>query len=99
MPTLHIDLRDGFKNDEVALSIDGKEAARLSNVTTNLAISYAASKDVPAPEGVCQLQIDLPNRGLSAQFEVDAAETPHITVFAHEGRLETRKFKEALPLM
>ncbi len=52
MPAIHIDLRDGFDPDEVVLHLNNREAARGSDVTTDLTISHAASFDVPAPEGL-----------------------------------------------
>ena len=76
MPTLHIDLRDGFDHDDVVLHVNNQEAARRSDVTTNLTISHAASLDVPAPEGRCDLRIEVPRQNISSSVDLDPADTP-----------------------
>jgi len=39
VPAIHIDLRDGFDHDDVVLHVNNREAARVSDVTTNLTVS------------------------------------------------------------
>jgi hypothetical protein len=51
VPAIHIDLSDGFDHDDVVLHVNNREAARGSDVTTNLTVSHAASFDVLRPVG------------------------------------------------
>jgi hypothetical protein len=99
MPTLHIDLRDGFDHDDVVLKVNNREAARGSDVTTDLTISHAASFDVPAPEGRCALRIEIPTRNLSSSLDLDPADTPYVAIFVREGRVDFHKLKEAMPML
>jgi hypothetical protein len=99
MPTLHVDLRDGFDHDDVILYLNNRESARRSDVTTNLTISHAAALDVPAPEGRCALRIDIPRQNISSSVDVDPAETPYVAILVREGRVEFHKLKEAMPML
>lgn len=99
MPTLHVDLRDGFNDDDVILYIDEQEAARESGVTTDLTISRAATLDVPAPEGPCALRIDVPRQHLSARVQVNVADSPYVAIFLRDGAAEFHKLQEPLPML
>jgi len=99
MPTLHILLRDGFDHDVVVLHVNNREAARGSDVTTDLTISHAASFDVPAPEGRCALRIEIPTQNISSSVDLDPADTPCVAAFVRKGRVEFHKLKEAMPML
>ena len=99
MPTLQIDLRDGFDHDDVVLHVNNREAARRSDVTTDLAISHAASFDVPVPEGRCALRIEIPAQNISSSVDLDPAHTPYVAIFVRKGRVEFHKLKEAIPML
>ncbi|MFY9558759.1 MAG: hypothetical protein WAQ52_00860 [Terriglobales bacterium] len=99
MPILHIDLRDGFNNDDVILYLNDREAARQSGVTTDLTISHAATIDVPAPEGPCTLRIDVPRQHISSRVQVNAADSPYVAIFLRDGAAQFHKLQEPLPMM
>ncbi len=99
MPTLHIVLRDGFDHDDVVLHVNNQEAARDSDVTTDLTISHAASFDVPVPEGRCTLRIDIPKQNISSSVDIDPADTPYVAIFVRKGKVEFHKLKEAMPML
>jgi len=70
--TLHIDLRDGFNQDDVIFHVNNQEVSRRTGVTTNLTISHAAVLDILVPEGRCALRLDIPKQNISASIDVDA---------------------------
>jgi len=99
MPTLHIDLRDGFKEDEVIIYLRDQEVARRSGVTTDLTISHAASLEVPAPSGPSTLRIDIPKQHVSFSESVDPVETPFVAIFIRNRQITFQKLKEAMPML
>jgi hypothetical protein len=99
MPVLHIDLREGFKQDDVILRLDDREAVRRSGVTTDLTISHAASFAVEAPAGPSTLRIDVPKQHVSSSTVVDPAETPFVAIFLRDQQISFHKLKEAMPML
>ena len=99
MPTLHVLLRDVFDHDDVVLHVNNQEAARSSDVTTDLSISHAASFDVTAPEGRCALRIETPTQHLSGSVDLDPADTSYVAIFVRKGRVEFHKLTEAMPML
>lgn len=100
MPTLHIDLRDGFDQDDVIFYVNNAEAARLIGVTTNLTVSHAAALDVLVPEGRCALRLEIPKQNISASIiDVDAVDTPYVAIFVHQGIVEFHTLREAMPML
>lgn len=96
---LHILLRDRFDHDDVVLYVNNREAARGSDVTTDLTIAHAASFDVPAPEGRCALRIEVPKQNISASIDVDAVDTPYVAIVVRQGIVEFHTLKEAMPML
>jgi hypothetical protein len=54
---LSVKLRDGFKNDTVTITVNGKEVYRESGVTTNLTISFADAVEIPVQEPIVRLGV------------------------------------------
>jgi hypothetical protein len=79
---LTIELQDGFEDDEVVCTVDGREVARLTGVRTNLAISRADSVTVEVPDGPATVGVALPARGLATEVAVDAAGHRYVVVNA-----------------
>ena len=99
MPVIQLDLRDGFRHDDVIVFVNDKEAARASDVTTDLTISYAASLHLTAPEGPFTLRLEVPHQGISAWTSVDAGETPYVAASLHNRAAAFHKSKEAIPML
>lgn len=72
-PSARLDLREGFEDDEVVVRIDGEEVYRKSGVTTLPQIGRADGVDVPVGDGPVTVEVDLPQRGVSGAFSVEAA--------------------------
>ena len=66
MPTLTIDLQEGFESDRVEVWLDGKRAWEADEVTTNLSISLAASVPLEVAPGEVEVWISLPERSVDA---------------------------------
>ncbi len=66
MTSLHIALHDGFKDDTVAIRVNGEKVFEKSGVTTKMQISYADSFEVDVPEGNVNVDVNLPLKHLSS---------------------------------
>ncbi|MCD2441863.1 hypothetical protein LQ757_06180 [Agromyces sp. SYSU K20354] len=62
MPRLTLLLVDGFVEDEVVVTIDGREVARRKPVTTMLLTGSAGSIRVDAPSGKFTVGVSVPSR-------------------------------------
>src|SRR5262245_17029259 len=100
MPTiLHIDLREGFKQDDVIIYLGDREVACRSDVSTDLTISYAASIEVEVSEGQSTLRIEVPKQHVSSSTIIDPKETPFVAIFLHDRQVAFHKLKKAMPVM
>jgi hypothetical protein len=64
MPTLHVDLREGFDGDTVVVEAAGRELYRKSGVKTNYSIGLADRVTAEVPAGDVRVEVTLPERGL-----------------------------------
>ena len=80
MTNLHIALHDGFRNDTVVITVNGREVYRRTDVTTNLAISRADASDVAVEEGELRVEVEVPTRNLRAAITLDATQKPYLAV-------------------
>lgn len=96
--TLHVALRDGFRDDAVTIKVNGKEVYRKSGVTTDLTISFADSVEVPVEGGTAKLEVAV-DGGQTRSEEVRVAETPFVAVRIFGGTMEFRKSKEQIPML
>ena len=76
MPTLTIDLQDGFTGEDVIVRVNGREVSRLSGVHTKRMLGLAKSFEVAAPEGAVTLEIEVPGK---ARGTTEVRE-PHVGV-------------------
>jgi hypothetical protein len=94
MATLAIELQDGFRDDTVVVRVGGAEVARREHVTTNLVISRADALEVELADGVADVEVALPARGLSRRERVEVAGRTYLLVSVLDGRLELRTTRE-----
>lgn len=66
MPTLQVDLREGFNDDSVVMRVDGREVYRRSGVRTNYSVGIADRIEIEVPAGKAQVELALPLRGISS---------------------------------
>jgi len=67
---VHVDLREGFENDEVVIRLGETEVFRKSGVTTLPQIGRADAVDAPVASVPVTVHVELPKRGLSRSFTV-----------------------------
>jgi hypothetical protein len=91
---LRIDLQDGFEDDEVVCTVDGREVLRRSAVRTDLRINRADSLEVALPDAPATVGIAVPTRDLATELTIDAREHPYLGVRIVEGRLEATPMTE-----
>jgi hypothetical protein len=69
MPTLRVDLQEGFQDDTVTVWVGDEELQR-SHVSTRLQTGYAGSLEVQVQEGAADVEVALPSRGTSKSIPV-----------------------------
>ncbi|MFZ5718132.1 MAG: hypothetical protein ACOY5Y_01560 [Pseudomonadota bacterium] len=98
MATLNITLGDGFADDTVAISLDGRQVYAKDHVKTDLRISRADGLETEAPEGGATLEVRA--RGQSASAEVDPARDAYVSIdLDPQGRPQIRRSDEPFPML
>jgi hypothetical protein len=93
---LRIELQDGFDDDEVICTLDGREVARRAGVQTDLRISRADAIPLDVSPGEHVLGVGVPTRGLYTELPVHVRESDlYVTVRVLDGRLHTAVLDEA----
>ena len=87
MPTLKVSLEEGFDNDHVVVTADGKVLADESGVTTRYQISLARLLDLELTGDEGELVVSLPEKGLEARLPLTDGPPTHLRVsVARDGR-------------
>ncbi len=87
MPMLTIDLQDGFASDEVVIQVNGQEIYRRNQVSTNYAISRAASVQQEVPAGRAVVKITLPLKGLAQEIPLAISGPTYLALSIMDGRV------------
>src|SRR5688572_2900185 len=90
MALLHIDLQEGFEDENVVIKVAGKEAFRKTNVRTKLQIGLADSFETTIESGPVTVEIELPSKNLSKSIEVQGSNAVYLGVSVIEGKIEHR---------
>jgi hypothetical protein len=90
MASLHIDLQEGFSNDEVVVRINQLEVYHKTGVQTDLRLGIADSFDAPAPKETATIDVEIPSRQLSQTFMLQVGPDSHLGVGICDGQLEHR---------
>lgn len=69
MPTVQVDLQEGFTDDRVVVDIGATRFDREA-VSTRLMLGLAESVSCDMPAGPTTVHVDLPARGSSETFEI-----------------------------
>ncbi len=70
MRTLHIHLQDGFQNDHVQITVNGREVFNESDVTTMLLLGFAAQLEVDVDRRDTIVEVAVSDRGLENSIEL-----------------------------
>ena len=85
--TLSIDLQEGFADDTVVVSVDGREVLRREAVRTRRTLGLAESMRVPVETLPVRLEVSLPLKGIAGATVVDPREAPHVGVSVTGGEI------------
>lgn len=89
MAVLSIHLQEGFEDDTAVVRLNGAESARRTHLKTRLLLGYAEIVELPKPAGRdIELELELPDRGLSARGVVPGAGDSFVAVNVTDGRLQ-----------
>jgi hypothetical protein len=84
---LRIDLREGFSGDTVVVRAGGRELLRREGVSTDYSVGLAASLELDVPEGVPEVEVELPERGIRGAAPVPPGAAVLACAVSPEGRL------------
>jgi hypothetical protein len=88
VPDLRVYLTDGFANDHVVISVDGRTVFDQTGITTKKMIGLAKQlAPVPVPGDTAKLEVKLPEKNLAATFDVDLSKGSHVPVTLENGQL------------
>ena len=80
MARIHIAFQAGFRNDEVVLSISGKEVFRKAKLTTRLRIGMAHALDLLVRDEPFELHLEFPGLRLRKSILLDPAKPVYLGV-------------------
>jgi len=88
VPDLRVYLTDGFADDHVVVSVDGRTVFDQTGITTKKMIGLARQlPPVPVPGDKARVEVKLPEKNLAATFDVDLSKGSHVPVTLENGRL------------
>jgi hypothetical protein len=88
MRTLTIALEDGFVDDRVVVTVDGKVVLDEEHVRTRTQVGLARLVEAQtAAAGESRIEVTLPARGLHATVRTDAGRAPNVRVSIQGDRL------------
>jgi len=94
MAQLTVSLEDGFAQDHVLVRINGATAFEGTDVTTRMQTGLAAAVRADAADTV-HFEVQLPDRGLSRELDLDGSQTPFVRVSLVDGDLAVATTDEA----
>lgn len=88
VPDMQVYLTDGFADDHVVVNVDGRTVFDQAGITTKKMIGLAKQLTaVPVPGGLANVEVKLPDKNLSATFQVDLSKGSHVPVTLRDGQL------------
>jgi hypothetical protein len=91
MSAITLDLQDGFFEDLVVITAEGRELARVEGVSTRFQIGLARSLRLDVPSHPTELLIAVPTKDASVTVTVDPRAASHVGVSrSTEGELEVK---------
>ncbi|XAS68239.1 hypothetical protein V3C33_02630 [Micrococcaceae bacterium Sec5.7] len=90
MQELLIILQDGFDEDNVTVTVNGKQARRDMGVSTKKLLGMAAEVSVPLPAKGAIIGVEITNRGLSAGMKLHGR-PKSLLVSVEDGQLMMRE--------
>ena len=93
---LYLALQDGFNNDSVLITVNGKQRYHKSGITSNRVISLADSVDIPMESDTAVISVEVSSKQLIGTLTVQVTDTPYVAVNIQNGnRVEMILSKES----
>ena len=86
---IQVYLENGFDHDRVTVSA-GNEEHTEPDVSTRYQVGLASVVELDAPAATVIVRIEVPERGLTAEAEVDPTATPYVRVNIADGALDVQ---------
>ncbi len=90
MATIRVALQDGFEDETVVVSLNGKEVFNQKNVTTKRQIGKAAGFELKLEPGPANLELSLPLRKLSDQIALKVSGDVYLGISLVDGKIDHR---------
>lgn len=88
MSKLHVDLQEGFTDDEVALRINGQELFQKEGVTTKTLLGLASSAEIEVPNGTVTIEIKVPTKNLAKTISLETSGSEYLGVSIENGKIK-----------
>ncbi|HXC71323.1 MAG TPA: hypothetical protein VN644_15175 [Pyrinomonadaceae bacterium] len=89
MPSMRIDLQEGFNSDDVEVYVNGAKVRDWKDVTTKRMLGLAASAELEVPDGALDIEVKVPTKNLAKTFSVASSDTPNLGISIHNGELKS----------
>jgi|SRR5215471_11021883 len=87
MAILHLYLTEGFKDDRVAVTVDGRKVFDESGITTKKLTGLAKQLgEITVAGDTARLDIELPEKGLSTTIRADLSKGSHVPIALDNGQ-------------
>ena len=84
MPTLKIDLQDGFEREPVTVRVNGKPVLTRPDVRTSPLTGLAGSVTVEVAAGPVDIEVELPKRGLERKLNLQVKADTYLGISRSE---------------
>lgn len=90
MPSLFIDLQDGFSDDTVIVKVNDRQVFHKDNVNTDYALGRADSVEISIHQDQVVIEVDVPFRRLSDTLALESTHTIYLGISIIEDRIDFR---------
>ncbi len=95
---MYLKLRDGFKDDTVLITANGRKVYHKTGISTDLTISFADAVTIDVRKSPVKLEVAVKG-GESRKKEIHMDKTRFVDIWCIDGKMELRESGEEVPLM
>jgi hypothetical protein len=95
MPSMRIDLQEGFSDDAVEIYVNGAKVLEKQGLTTKRMLGLASSSEIDVPDGSLDIEVKVPTKNLAKTFSVESSDTPNLGISIHNGELKSITSKKS----
>ena len=89
MPSMRIDLQEGFNDDVVEVYVNGVKVLEKEGVTTKRMLGLALSSEIEVTDGDLDVEVRVPTKNLAKTFSVASSNTPNLGISISNGELKS----------